>query len=86
MAHKEIAVTVGERGRLVLPSAVRRELDLKPGTHLLLSTEQDGSLRLRPFRAVAEQGRGLLRELSGGSRIDDLLAQRRSEAARENAE
>ena len=86
MAHTERRVTVGDRGRLVLPSAVRRELDLKPGTHLLISTENDGSLRLRPYRAVAEQSRGLLRRLPGGLMVDELLAERRAEAERENAE
>jgi AbrB family looped-hinge helix DNA binding protein len=86
MTHIETRVTVGERGRVVLPSAVRRELDLKPGTHMLLSTENDGSLRLRPYRAVAEQNRGLLRDLHGGSMVDGLLAKRRAEAARENTE
>jgi AbrB family looped-hinge helix DNA binding protein len=86
MTHIETHVTVGERGRVVLPSAVRRELGLKPGTHMLLSTENDGSLRLRPYRAVAEQSRGLLRDLPGGSMVDGLLAARRAEAARENAE
>jgi AbrB family transcriptional regulator (stage V sporulation protein T) len=86
MAHTERRITVGDRGRLVLPSAVRRELDLKPGTHMLLSTEEDGSLRLRPYRAVAEQSRGLLRRLPGGSMVDELIAERRAEAEREDAE
>jgi AbrB family looped-hinge helix DNA binding protein len=86
MAHTERRITVGDRGRLVLPSAVRRELDLKPGTHMLLSTDDDGSLRLRPYRAVAEQSRGLLRGLPGGSMVDELLAERRAEAAREDTE
>ncbi len=86
MAHTERRVTVGERGRVVLPSAVRRALNLKPGTHMLLSTEDDGSLRLRPYRAVAEQSRGLLRDLPGGSMVNELLAERRAEAAREDTE
>lgn len=71
---------------MVLPSAVRRELDLKPGTHMLLSNEKDGSLRLRPYRAVAEQSRGLLRDLPGESMVDDLIAQRRAEASQEDTE
>lgn len=86
MAHSAKRITVAERGRVVLPSAVRRELDLKPGTHMLLSTEKDGSLRLRPYRTVAEQNRGLLRDLPEGSMVDGLLAERRTEAAREDDE
>jgi hypothetical protein len=52
---------------------------------MLLSTEQDGSLRLRPYRVVAQQGRGLLRDLPGGSMVDELLAERRAEAASEDS-
>ncbi|MGN6372161.1 MAG: AbrB/MazE/SpoVT family DNA-binding domain-containing protein [Solirubrobacteraceae bacterium] len=84
MAHVGRRITIGERGRLVLPSSVRRELNLKPGTQMLLSTEQDGSLRLRPYRLVAEQNRGVLRDLAGGSMVEELLAERRAEAARED--
>lgn len=53
---------------------------------MLLSTERDGSLRLRPYRTVAEQSRGLLADLAPvrESLVDELLAERRREAAREN--
>jgi AbrB family looped-hinge helix DNA binding protein len=68
----------------VLPSSIRTALGLKPGSRLLLSTEDDGSLRLRPYRAVADQSRGLFAELSqSGSLVDELLAERRAEAERE---
>lgn len=82
MAH---TVVVGDRGRMVLPSAVRRELGLTAGTRLLVDVESDGSLKLQPFRAAAEQTRGLLRELAPyeGSAVDELLVERRAEAARE---
>jgi AbrB family looped-hinge helix DNA binding protein len=83
MSHRE-QVTIGDRGRLVLPSSIRTALGLKPGSRLLLSTEEDGSLRLRPYRAVADQSRGLFAELShSGSLVDELLAERRAEAKRE---
>jgi AbrB family looped-hinge helix DNA binding protein len=85
MAQTEKRVTIGERGRVVLPSTVRRKLDLKPGTQMLLSTESDGSLRLRPYRVVAEQSRGLLRDLPGGPMVDELITERRAEADREDA-
>jgi AbrB family looped-hinge helix DNA binding protein len=88
MSHADRQVVVGDRGRLVLPSEVRAELDLKPGTRMLLSTEADGSLRLRPFRAVAEQARGMLSGLASTnhSLVDELLLERRREAANEDRE
>jgi len=88
VAHTEHRVVVGDRGRLVLPSAVRSELGIEPGTRLLVSAEPDGSVRLRPYRAVAEEGRGLLAVLAPTNRsmVDELLAERRREAARESSE
>lgn len=84
MSHTEREVVIGDRGRLVLPAAVRSALGLKTGTRLLVSAEADGSLRLRPFRAVADANRGALHGLApGGSLVDNLLSQRRDEAARE---
>lgn len=77
-------VTLGDRGRIVLPASVRSELGLKPGSRMLLTTEDDGSLRLRPYRAVADEARGLFAELTaGGSLVDELLADRRDQAGRE---
>jgi AbrB family looped-hinge helix DNA binding protein len=86
MAHVERHIVVGDRGRVVLPSDVRSALGLKAGSRMLLSTEQDGSLRLRPYRSVADQGRGMLAELApaGESMVDELIAERRREAARED--
>jgi AbrB family looped-hinge helix DNA binding protein len=49
MSHNGHQVVVGERGRLVLPSALRAEVGIEAGTRLLLSAEADGSLRLRPY-------------------------------------
>ena len=83
MSHRE-QVTIGDRGRLVLPSSVRSALGLKPGTRMLLSVEADGSLRLRPYRAVADENRGLFADLTeGGSLVDELVAERRAAADRE---
>lgn len=83
MSHKE-QVTIGERGRLVLPASIRSAFGLTPGTRMLLSAEDDGSLRLRPYRAVADESRGLFADLANsGSLVDELLRERRAEAARE---
>jgi hypothetical protein len=55
---------------------------------MLLTTDADGSLRLRPYRAVAAQGLGLLADLApgGDSMVDELIAERRAEARREDAD
>jgi len=83
MAHIE-QVTIGDRGRLVLPASIRAALGLKPGTRMVLSTEDDGSLRLRPYRAVADESRGLFAGLAAkGSLVSELLTERRAEAERE---
>lgn len=88
MAHNAHRIVVGDRGRVVLPSRVRTELGLEPGSRLLLSTEKDGSLRLRPYRSVADQNRGMLAGLApaGKSMVDELLAERRREAELEDHE
>jgi AbrB family looped-hinge helix DNA binding protein len=83
MSHTE-KITVGDRGRIVLPASVRSTLGLKPGTPVLISTEEDGSLRLRPYRSVADANRGLLaRRVGGDSLIDELIAERRAAAEHE---
>jgi AbrB family looped-hinge helix DNA binding protein len=88
MDHAERQIVLGDRGRVVLPADVRAALGLEAGSRMLLSTERDGSLRLRPYRLVADQGRGMLAGLvpAGGSMVDELLAERRREAAREDRE
>ena len=55
---------------------------------MLLSTDDDGSLRLQPYRAVAAETLGMLADLapSDESMVDELIAERRQEAAREDAE
>jgi AbrB family looped-hinge helix DNA binding protein len=83
IAHRT-QVTIGDRGRIVLPSSVRSALGLQPGTRMLVTAEDDGSLTLRPYRAVAEKGRGMFSDLTkGGSLVDELLAERRAQAHRE---
>jgi AbrB family looped-hinge helix DNA binding protein len=78
---------LGNRGRIVLPAEVRHQLDLKDGDRLILTVEADGSLRLLSAREAARHGRGLLRRmlpgLEGRCLSEELIAERRAEAARE---
>ncbi len=83
MTRKE-QVTIGDRGRIVLPSSIRSALGLEPGTRMLVRAEDDGSLTLRPYRAVAEESRGMFSDLvKGGSLVDELIAERRAAARNE---
>jgi bifunctional DNA-binding transcriptional regulator/antitoxin component of YhaV-PrlF toxin-antitoxin module len=78
-------ILMGDRGRLVLPSPVRAALKLDYGTQIHVTVETDGTLRLRPYRSIADQGRGLFAGAApaGVSVVDELIADRRGEAAHE---
>lgn len=71
------AVTMGDRGRLVVPAELRERLHLEPGTPLLLVDTADGVVL-----ATREQAKRLVRaQLGGPSLVAELLAERRSAAA-----
>ncbi|HEU0100896.1 MAG TPA: AbrB/MazE/SpoVT family DNA-binding domain-containing protein [Mycobacteriales bacterium] len=72
------ALTMGDRGRLVLPAAFRERLHLEPGTPLLLVEDERGAVLM-----TRDQARDLIREqLAGRSLVDELLQERRAAAAR----
>ena len=74
-------VTMGDRGRLVVPAEVRVHTGLAEGVPLLL-LETPGGLVLM----TREQARDLLRsQLAGTDVVAQLLADRRSAAAAEDA-
>jgi len=75
-------VVLGRQGRLVIPAALRRELRLQDGDRLSLARDGD-RLVVAPRRGEVEAVRGLLRHLGDGHVVDDLIAERRAEAARE---
>ncbi|WP_346380512.1 AbrB/MazE/SpoVT family DNA-binding domain-containing protein [Acidithiobacillus sp.] len=81
-------VHVDQRGRLVLPVSVRRQLGIEPGSALILTVQEDGMLRLISPGEAARRGRGLLRELAPGTTrdrqlADELIAERRIEVEHE---
>jgi AbrB family looped-hinge helix DNA binding protein len=69
---------------LVLPARVRKQLELEEGDQLVLTVEADGRISMVSFKEQARQCRGLLRELAPArSLADELVAERRTEAAQE---
>ena len=79
------AVTMADRGRLVLPAEVRERLKIKAGDRLTLVLETDGSLRLLTADAYIRRLRGAFKHLAPGRILsDELIAERRREAAIED--
>ena len=88
MAHtsksEQYDLHVGGRGRLVLPSPVRKQLALREGDLLVLTVETDGHMVLMPLRDQVHKARGLMRDVAPGVDLaDELVRERREEAAKE---
>jgi len=52
------SVTVSNRGYIVLPAHIRKEMNIKPGTRILLSRE-DNKVILQPVSSFTEKLSGL---------------------------
>jgi AbrB family transcriptional regulator, stage V sporulation protein T len=77
-------VVLGESGRIVLPAQIRKEFGLKPGDRLTVISDK-GSIRIMTRRMALEsiqagiiKHRGSLTGL-----LDEFIAERRQEAARD---
>jgi AbrB family looped-hinge helix DNA binding protein len=80
-------VRVGARGRLVLPRELRDRLGVKIGDKLILRVADDGSVSMVSLSQHIAHLNGLLAQPGiGRSMVDELLEERRAEAARELAE
>jgi AbrB family looped-hinge helix DNA binding protein len=77
-------VVLGESGRIVLPAAIRNELGLRPGDRLTVSSD-GGSIRILSRKmALASLRAGVMKHRgSVGGIVDEFLAEKREEAARE---
>lgn len=75
---------VDPNGRVVIPAAYRRALGLQPGSEVIVLL--DGSeLRLVPIAQAIRRAQEIVRRHvpPGRSLADELIAERRAEAARE---
>ena len=87
MPHNEaFSVQLGDRGRLVLPAEIRKQLNLREGDQLLIAVQPDGTLRVTSPRQAVHETRGLYRARARHrSLADELIAERRAEAKRETS-
>ena len=72
---------MGDRGRIVMPAAVRRRAGLSHGTPMVLVESADG-LVLLTRRQLRDRVR---RESAGSEMVESLLADRRASSAAEDA-
>jgi bifunctional DNA-binding transcriptional regulator/antitoxin component of YhaV-PrlF toxin-antitoxin module len=81
---KQYTLDLEKEGRLSLPEEVLRRLDLKQGDRLILSVREDGTLHLVSLREQVKKVRGILKDKTPErSLVDELIQERREEAARE---
>jgi AbrB family looped-hinge helix DNA binding protein len=78
---------ISPNGRIVIPAAIRQQLGVKPGDPILMDVE-DGVLRLESYPSrIARIQRELAQYIPPGvSLADELIAERRAEARREQKE
>jgi antitoxin PrlF len=77
----DATVVLGQQGRLVIPAEVRAAVGLEPGDRLHLQVDNRRLVLERPGDAAARL-RALARTVpSERSLVDELLAERRAEAA-----
>jgi AbrB family looped-hinge helix DNA binding protein len=78
-------VRLDDAGRIVIPARFRKQLGMKKGSWLVIGVE-DGEVRIftiqEAIRKVQETAREYPPE-EGHSVVDDFIAERRAEAARE---
>jgi len=86
MSASAVPVRLGPQGRLVVPVELRRELGLEDGSELAIRS--DGRrLILEPRSEVLRRVRGRFAVVPDDvSLTEELLADRRAESAREDAE
>jgi AbrB family looped-hinge helix DNA binding protein len=79
-----VKTIIGRGGRLVIPAAYRRALDLDEGDEVILRLEGD-ELRLLTARAGLRRAQGLVRRYvpKGRALAAELIAERRRESRRE---
>lgn len=81
-------VAVDQQGRVLIPAEMRQALSLKAGDALTLHVDEHGVIHLRSTAQALRAAQEYLRRLvpDDVSLSDELIADRRAEAAREERE
>jgi AbrB family looped-hinge helix DNA binding protein len=81
-------VRIAQGGRVVIPAEYRKALGVKVGDHVVIELRDD-ELRLRSRQAAIKKVQAMVRQYApdeSRSLADELIAERRQEAAREERE
>ena len=80
----EYKTKINENGRLVIPAAFRKALDIKPGDEVIVRMEDD-ELRIFNIRHALKRARKLIKQyIKADTKLtESLIHDRRLEAGRE---
>lgn len=78
---------ISASGKVALPADLRREFGLKPGDTLVFERDGEG-FRVKSYAQVVRDAQAWAKQFvrPGVSAVDELIASRREEAARDDAE
>ena len=83
---KVVKVHLGRQGRLVIPSALRRSLGFEAGD-ALIARQEEGRLVLEKTETIKLRVKARFSQVPNDtSLVDELIAERREEAKKEDAE
>jgi AbrB family looped-hinge helix DNA binding protein len=83
-----LQMKMSDGGRVVIPAEIRQSLGLKEG-EMVLFEQRDGEVLITTKKARLERARAMFRKYvppGGPSIADELIAERRAEAAQDEAE
>ena len=76
-------------GQIVLPPELRRDAGIEDGDSLVIDVNPDGGLTMRTYAQVVREVQSEFRSMAkpvDRNLVDELLADRRADAVRENTE
>ena len=80
-----IKTKLGKGGRVVIPADYRKMLGIEPGDEVIVSFK-DGEVRITTVMGAIKRAQAIVRRYvpEGVSLVDELIRERRREAARES--
>lgn len=82
---QNVELSVGRQGRIVIPAALRRQLAIQPGSRLLARVE-DGRLVMETKKQLWQSIHAACDVIPDSASLsDELIAERRAQAEKENA-